>query len=49
MAVSGDQLAMENIAYAYEKGDVVKQNFQKAYKWYSLYGGEWGLYKKLNF
>lgn len=47
MAESGDELSMENIAYAYEKGLVVKQNFQKAYDWYSLYGGEWGLYKKL--
>ena len=47
LAEGGDQLAIENIAYAYEKGHVVKQNFQKAYNWYSLYEGEWGLYKKL--
>ena len=45
LAEGGDQLAIENIAYAYEKGHVVKQNFQKAYDWYSLYEGEWAYIK----
>ena len=36
LAVSGDQWAMEVIAYIYESGEGVPQNTRESYKWYSI-------------
>ena len=35
IAVSGNQAAMEKIAYLYEEGEIVSENFDQAFEWYT--------------